>query len=116
MGFPPKRRQLTAITGTPEGMNRALTPFRCSCYGFHSEWSCQSRKYLLLFLAVLVVAFFIYKFRNSIALQGFRWTMVMDSLRQARLSLLLLSILAIFACYALRSLRWMRFLSHAGKN
>ena len=76
----------------------------------------QSRKYLLLFLAALAVVFFAYKFRNSIPLQGFRWSMVGDSLRQARLSLLLLSIAAIFVCYVLRALRWMRFSRTLGKT
>ena len=76
----------------------------------------QTRKYLLLLLGALVVAFFVYKFRHSIALQGFRWTMVRDSLRDARLSLLALSIVAIFACYVLRALRWMRFSRTLGKT
>ncbi|MGB0037036.1 MAG: lysylphosphatidylglycerol synthase transmembrane domain-containing protein [Candidatus Acidiferrales bacterium] len=67
------------------------------------------RRYLLLLLAVLALAFFSYKFRNSITLEGFHWAMVAQSLREARLSLLLLSVVAIYACYAIRALRWMRF-------
>ena len=35
--------------------------------------------------------------------------MVGQSLRQARLELLLLSLVAIYACYAVRALRWVRF-------
>lgn len=69
----------------------------------------NSRRYFLLLLAVLAVVFFIYKFRNSITLEGFHWSMVAESLREARLSLLLLSVAAIFACFAIRALRWMRF-------
>jgi uncharacterized membrane protein YbhN (UPF0104 family) len=69
----------------------------------------KSRRYLLLALGLLVVGFFLYKFRNSIALAGFRWSMVGESLRHARLSLLFLALVAIYVCYAIRTLRWVRF-------
>jgi uncharacterized protein (TIRG00374 family) len=69
----------------------------------------KSKKYILLVLAVLAAGYFVYKFRNAISLQGFRWSMVAESLRGARISLLLLAFAAIYACYAIRSLRWMRF-------
>lgn len=69
----------------------------------------KSRRYLLILLAVLAAGYLFYKFRNSISLEGFRWAMVGESLRQARISLLVLSFVAIYACYAIRSLRWMRF-------
>jgi len=69
----------------------------------------KSKKYILLVLAVLAAGYFIYKFRNAISLQGFRWGMVAESLRGARISLLLVAFAAIYACYAIRSLRWMRF-------
>lgn len=67
------------------------------------------RRYLLLVLAVAAVAFFLYKFRNSITLQGFQWSMVAESLRHARIELLVLSVVTIYACFAIRALRWMRF-------
>jgi glycosyltransferase 2 family protein len=67
------------------------------------------RRYFLLLVAAVALGFFFYKFRNSIALEGFHWGMVRQSLREARLSLLLLSIVAIYGCYALRALRWVRF-------
>jgi len=72
------------------------------------------RRYLLLLLALVALGYFIYKFRNSIALEGFRWSMVGQSLREARLPLLLLSIVAIYGCYALRAVRWMRFCRSLG--
>lgn len=75
----------------------------------------KSRRYLLLILGLLVVGFFLYKFRSSIALAGFRWSMVGESLRQARLSLLLLSLVAIYGCYAIRALRWVRFCRRLGR-
>ena len=108
--------RLLVAVGPPQlQRRRALTPFRGCCYGFNRMLR-QSRKYLVLLLAAVVVAFFVYKFRNSVALQGFRWTMVRDSLRDARLSLLALSIVAIFICYVLRALRWMRFSRTLGKT
>lgn len=69
----------------------------------------SARRYLILLLAIAALAFFLYKFRNSIALQGFRWSTVGESLRHANLALLGLGIITIYACFAIRSLRWMRF-------
>ncbi len=69
----------------------------------------KSRRYLLLLLAVLAVGYFLYRFRDSITLQGFRWGMVVTSIREARIWLLVFSLAAIYVCYALRALRWMRF-------
>ena len=69
----------------------------------------KSRRYLLLLLAILAIGYFLYRFRDSITLEGFRWGMVASSIRGARKSLLLLSFAAIYGCYALRALRWMRF-------
>src|SRR5271163_921788 len=76
----------------------------------------QSRKLLLLLLGVVALGYFLYKFRSSIALKGFRWPMVVQSLHHARLSLLLLSIVAIYGCFAIRALRWMRFSRALGKT
>ena len=75
----------------------------------------NSRRYLFLVLALLALAFLLYKFRNAISLEGFRWGMVAASLRQARLSLLLLSLAAIYVCYALRAMRWVRFCRSLGE-
>jgi len=69
----------------------------------------NSRRYLLLLLALLALGYFFYRFRNAITLEGFRWGMVAESLRHARLSFLVLGIAAIYVCFALRALRWMRF-------
>jgi uncharacterized membrane protein YbhN (UPF0104 family) len=74
------------------------------------------RRYLLLLLAALAVAFFFYKFRNSIGLQGFRWEMVGHSLRHARMGLLLLGVVIIYVCFALRAVRWMRFCRWIGPS
>jgi uncharacterized protein (TIRG00374 family) len=67
------------------------------------------RRYLFLLLAVPALAYLLYKFRNAISLQGFRWGMVAESLEHARVSLLIVSVVAIYACYGIRALRWMRF-------
>jgi len=85
-----------------------LTLSKPCCYG-SLRMLRKFRRYLLLLLAVLAVAFFLYKFRHAITLQGFRWGMVVQSIREARLSLLILSLAAIYVCYALRALRWVRF-------
>lgn len=67
------------------------------------------RHYLVLLIALLAVGYFIYKFRNSISLQGFSWAAVGESLRHARIGLLLLSLATIYGCFAVRALRWIRF-------
>jgi glycosyltransferase 2 family protein len=67
------------------------------------------RRYLILAAALVAVIFFLYKFRNSITIQGFRWSIVGESLRQARIDLLLLALATIYGCYAIRALRWIRF-------
>jgi uncharacterized protein (TIRG00374 family) len=85
-----------------------LTPRKGCCYGA-KQMQQQSRRYLLLFVAVAALGYFFYKFRNSITLEGFRWGMVGESLRHANLFLLLLGIVTTYFCFALRALRWMRF-------
>src|SRR6516162_6797609 len=74
------------------------------------------RRYLLLLLALLVIAFCAYKFRHGISLKEFRWSMVAASVEHARISLLLLSLVTIYGCYALRSARWMRFCRSLGRT
>jgi uncharacterized protein (TIRG00374 family) len=69
----------------------------------------QSRKYLLLLIALLALGYFFYKFRHSITLEGFHWRVVASSIRDARWELLLLSVAGVYACYAIRALRWMHF-------
>ncbi len=67
------------------------------------------RKFLFVVLALTVVGGLLYRFRHSITLEGFRWPVLVASVREARLSLLLLSIAAVYLAYAIRALRWMRF-------
>lgn len=74
------------------------------------------RRYLILLVALLALAFFLYKFRNSISIQGFQWSVVAESLGHARIELLILAVLTIYACFAVRSLRWMRFSRSLGPN
>ena len=69
----------------------------------------NSRRLFLLLLAVAVLGYLFYKFRHSITLEGFEWSTVGQSLRDARLSLLLLTMATIYVCFAIRALRWMRF-------
>jgi uncharacterized protein (TIRG00374 family) len=87
---------------------RSLTLRAGCCYGAKRMHQ-KSRRYLLLFIAVAGLGYFFYKFRNSITLEGFRWSMVAQSLRHANLFLLLLGILTTYFCFAVRGLRWMRF-------
>ena len=76
----------------------------------------KSRRYLLLFVGVLAIGYFLYKFRNSITLEGFRWATVAHSLHHASLPLIVLSLLTIYVCFAIRSLRWMRLSRTLGET
>lgn len=67
------------------------------------------RHYLVLLVALVVVGYFFYKFRNSISIQGFSWSAVAKSLQYARVDLILLSLATIYGCFAVRALRWIRF-------
>jgi glycosyltransferase 2 family protein len=75
-----------------------------------------SRRYLLLLAGILGLGYFFYKFRNSITLEGFRWSVVGESLRQANIPLLVLTVALIYGCFALRALRWMRFSRAIGET
>ena len=76
----------------------------------------NSRRYLLFLLGVLAIGCFLHKFRNSITLEGFRWSTVIRSLHHASFPLLLLSLLTIYVCFAIRSLRWMRLSRTLGET
>jgi glycosyltransferase 2 family protein len=74
------------------------------------------RKIILLVLAVVALAALLYKFRNSITLEGFRWSVLGSSWRQANLGLLLLGIVSIYVAYAVRSARWVRISRYLGPS
>jgi hypothetical protein len=67
------------------------------------------RKVLLLALALIIVGALAYRFRGAITLEGFRWSLLAASVRQARFRFLLLGVLGTYFAYVVRSLRWMRF-------
>ena len=86
----------------------ALTLSEAYCYGAKSMLR-TSRRIFLLLLALVALGGLAYKFRNSITLEGFQWSTVGQSLRDARISLLVLTVATIYVCFAIRALRWMRF-------
>jgi len=86
----------------------ALTLSEACCYGAKSMLR-TSRRIFLLLLALVALGCLFYKFRNSITLEGFQWATVGQSLRDARLSLLVLTVATIYVCFAIRALRWMSF-------
>src|SRR5271167_4582551 len=86
----------------------ALSLSEACCYGAKSMHR-TSRRVFLLLLALVALGGLVYKFRNSITLEGFQWSTVGQSLRDAQLSLLVLTVATIYVCFAIRALRWMRF-------
>ncbi len=62
-----------------------------------------ARRLAILVVALGALGYFFYKFRNSITLEGFHWSTVGASLRQANIGLLLLALVTIYGCFALRA-------------
>lgn len=67
-------------------------------------------------VAILGLGYFFYRFRNAITLEGFRWSVVGESLRHANIPLLLLATVTIYGCFAIRAMRWMRFCRGIGET
>jgi len=76
----------------------------------------SSRKWILLLLAVGVLAFAVYWSSGFIHLADFSFGKLVRAVRGANLFLLGLSIAAIYACYAVRALRWKGFQSNLGPS
>jgi uncharacterized protein (TIRG00374 family) len=74
------------------------------------------RRYLLLLIGILGLGYFFYKFRNAITLEGFRWSIVWESLRHANIPLMVLAVVMTYACFAVRAVRWMRFCRVIGET
>jgi uncharacterized protein (TIRG00374 family) len=76
----------------------------------------SSRKFLIVGLVVVVLAFVIYRARGLFHFGDFSGSKLLDALRHADPFLLVLSVLAIYGCYALRSLRWKVFQQNLGPS
>jgi hypothetical protein len=74
------------------------------------------RKFIILFLAVVALAALLYKFRNSIALEGFRWSLLGNAWRHANLYLLLLGVASTYFAYLIRAFRWQRMSRYLGPS
>jgi uncharacterized protein (TIRG00374 family) len=77
--------------------------------------SFKSRKWWLLALGALVVAFLLYRSRGMLHLSQFSGAKLWDAIRGANYLYLLLAIVTIYACYAIRALRWQKFQAHVGQ-
>jgi glycosyltransferase 2 family protein len=75
----------------------------------------KSRKWVLIGLAALVVAFLIYRSKDLLHLDQFSGAKLWDAIRSANYLYLFLGLVTIYACYAVRSLRWQRFQTHVGQ-
>jgi glycosyltransferase 2 family protein len=65
-----------------------------------------ARRVVIVVVGVGALGYFFYKFRNSITLEGFHWSTVWESLRDANLGLLALALVTIYGCFAIRAVRW----------
>jgi hypothetical protein len=75
----------------------------------------KSRKWWLLVLGVLVIAFLLYRSRGLLHLSQFSGAKLWDAIRGANYLYLFLAVLTIYACYAIRALRWQKFQAHVGQ-
>jgi glycosyltransferase 2 family protein len=74
----------------------------------------KSRKFWLLALAALVVAFLVYRSRTLFHFSDFSGAKVWEAVRSANYLYLLLALVTIYGCYAVRAWRWQRFQAHVG--
>jgi uncharacterized protein (TIRG00374 family) len=73
------------------------------------------RKTLLLLLALVALGALLYHSRRAVRLEGFRWSMLVEAVQNARVSLLLLAVAGIYVAYGIRALRWQRFARCMGR-
>jgi glycosyltransferase 2 family protein len=76
----------------------------------------SSRKLLVGIVALLLLAFLVYRASGMIGLAGFSGAKLLEALGQANLPLLALSVVAIYVCYALRAVRWKVFQRNLGAS
>jgi uncharacterized protein (TIRG00374 family) len=72
------------------------------------------RKALITLAGLGVIVLLLYKLRNSIHLAGFRWALLWDVPRHARVGYLLLAVVMIYICYGVRAVRWTFFARRTG--
>lgn len=74
------------------------------------------RKWWLAGIAVLVIAFLLYRSRGLLHLSQFSGAKLWDAIRSANYLYLFLAVVTIYACYAIRALRWQKFQAHVGRS
>jgi len=77
--------------------------------------SSRSRKWVLIGLATLLVAYLLYRSKDLLHLDQFSGAKLWDAIRSANYLYVFLALVAIYACYAIRALRWQRFQAHVGQ-
>jgi glycosyltransferase 2 family protein len=75
-----------------------------------------SRKWLVLLVVVLALAFLIYRSSGAFHLGEFSGRKLLSAVRSANPFLLGLSLIAIYGCYALRAARWRIFQGNIGRS
>jgi glycosyltransferase 2 family protein len=76
----------------------------------------SSRKLVVGVVALLILAFIVYRSSGMIGLAGFSGAKLLQALGHANLPLLVLSVVAIYVCYAIRALRWKVFQGNLGAS
>src|SRR5271165_7254965 len=77
--------------------------------------SFRSRKWWIVGIGALIVAFLLYRSRGLLNLSQFSGAKLWHAIRGANYTYLLLSVVAIYLCYAIRAWRWQRFQAHLGQ-
>jgi glycosyltransferase 2 family protein len=73
------------------------------------------RNLVLLAITVGLLGALLYHWRRAIAKQGFSWSVLVHSVRQARLEPVLAAVVLVFVCYAIRAWRWVCFSRYLGR-
>lgn len=76
----------------------------------------SSRKILFIVIAILVLAYIVYRSSGMIGLADFSGARLIAAVKDANIPLLAFCVFAIYVCYAIRALRWQVFQRNIGPS
>src|SRR5215475_12647532 len=75
----------------------------------------RPKKFILVFILLLVVGYLVYRSSGSLGLSGFSGAKLWAAIRNANPLWLVTAMVLIYSCYAIRSLRWQVFQKNLGR-
>ena len=75
----------------------------------------RPKKFILVFILLLVVGYLVYRSSGSLGLSGFSGAKLWAAIRNTNPLWLVTAMVLIYSCYAIRSLRWQVFQKNLGR-